>query len=177
MPIPIQPLPEERALLLLVEPNAPASVKAQFTPRTLAHLMDLFVVQGFSLYTAKLGSLTLLSGHMAEIRDSGKLASGIFREAFHYGSGQVFFVCFALFSLLYFVGMPLVTGRTFGLGVFGLKLENQAGTKPTMKQLLTRLAAYLTCFASLGILFAVGLRRRDGRFLHDQISDTSVVRA
>lgn len=177
MPIPIQPLPEERALLRLVESNAPARPKAQFTSRTLAHLMDLCVVQGFSLYSAKLGSLALVSGHMKEIQDSGKFAGGIFREAFQYGNWQVFFACLTLFSFLYFVGMPYVLGRTFGLGVFGLKLENAAGTNPTMKQLITRLATYAASFASLGLLFVVGLRRRDGRFLHDQISETRIVKA
>lgn len=168
----------QRTELRLVDGIAPsAKRKSYLYPRTIAHCLDLFVVQGFSLYAAKVSTLALLSGHMGEIQNTGKLAGGIFRELFQFGNSQIFFACFSLITLLYFVGMPLICGRTFGLGIFGLKLETDAGNKPDFRSLAIRLGAYVVSWTSLGLIFAVGLRRRDGLFLHDQWSGTKVVKS
>jgi hypothetical protein len=185
MPIPIQHLeeviPARRSHLRLVGSADVTQVATKprsfLYPRTLACCIDLFVVQGFSLYSAKLSTLALLSGHMNDIKDSGKLAGGIFRELFAFGNSQIFFACFAAFAFVYFIGMPFLCGRTFGLGVFGLKIANEENENPDIGALALRLVGLLGSFATMGLIFTVGLRRRDGRFLHDQWSKTKIVKA
>ncbi len=181
MPIPNfseeRPQESQRMALQLVPSIGARKPKAYFYPRAVAHCLDLFVVQGFSLYASKFATLALLSGHMEAIQDTGRLAGGIFREALNFGNSQVFVACFGLFTLIYFVGMPHVFGRTLGLGIFGLKLENEQGGRPDFGALTVRLATYVFSWVSLGLVFAVGLRRRDGRFLHDQWSGTRITKA
>jgi uncharacterized RDD family membrane protein YckC len=183
MPIPIyreelEPRPTQALRLVTELPPATERPAAAFLyPRTLAHCFDVAVVQGFSAYAAKFLSLALISGHMGEIQDTGKLASGIFADTLAYGNSQVFLASFIAISVLYFIGMPLLVGRTFGLGIFGLKVENERGEKPSFSEAATRFGVLAASFLSLGLLFAVGLRRRDGRFLHDQVSGTKVVKS
>jgi uncharacterized RDD family membrane protein YckC len=163
--------------LQLVETRADHQANQRWImPRVLAHGVDACVLSGFSVYVAKIFSVVLISFHGRAIAASGKVAASVFQQAFDYSSSQLFAACFASFSMLYFVGLPLMFGRTPGQAVFGLRIVGAEGAAPTLRQLVLRLGGLACAYGSAGILCLSGLRGREGRFVHDSLSGTIVVK-
>lgn len=179
MPIPVYQ-PEEisgqaRAELHLAE-AAPAARGSLLYPRAIAHFLDLCVVGGFSLWSAKVFSVLMLSLHGAAINSTGKMAGAVFREAFAYSSGQLFAASFAALSLAYFIGLPLVWHRTPGQALLGLRLHSDDGKALSASRLAFRMGGCALAWGTGGLLCVLGLRKRDGRFFHDMLSGTRVTR-
>lgn len=152
----------------------PARARLLYPARAVAHLMDMALLIGCSLYVAKLFTLVVVALHLNSIRGTGRLAGGLFREAFVAGQGQFFAATFVVFSLLYFVMMPMRTGKTFGLGIVGLCLRGEDGAHPTLKPLVSRYGWCVMAYLSGGLLILAGLRSREGRLLQDHMSRTHV---
>lgn len=180
MPIPAlqneEGVAEGRALLRLVDSRTAQARGSLVYPRVFSHSVDACVLTGFSVYVAKLFSVLLVALHGTAIAGTGKVASSVFQHAFAYSSTQLFAAGFASFSVLYFVGLPLVFGRTPGQAVFGLRIIGRDGSPPTLRQLVLRLGGMACAYGSAGILCLSGLRGREGRFIHDSMSDSTVVK-
>jgi hypothetical protein len=180
MPIPFSPIGESREPRpLQLVPNVGNSPEpaAPFYPRALAHFVDYCVVHGTSLYSAKFFSVLLLSFHARAFDRTDRFAGAIFREAFESSSAQLLAASFASIALLYFVALPLVTGRTLGLGLLGLRIRDASGGMPSWRQLAYRLLGCLVGYATFGAVCLIGLRHRDGKFLQDSWSETSITRS
>lgn len=179
MPIPLlQPeehLSAERSHLRLAEP-APVTRGSLLYPRAIAHLVDMCVVAGFSLWSAKLFSVLLLSAHGRAIASTGKMAGSVFREAFAHSHVQLFAASFAAISVIYFIGLPLVWARTPGQGLLGLRIQSDDGSSLSASRLAFRMAGCAMAWGTAGFLCVLGLRKRDGRFFHDMLSGTRVTR-
>lgn len=167
---------EGRARLHVVGSLAEAPRGDLLYPRALAHLVDACVLAGFSIYTAKIFSVLLVSLYGGPINATGKVATSVFRHAFAYSSSQLFAASFASLSILYFVALPLIFGRTPGQAVLGLRVTGESGEAPTMRQLVLRLGGVAFNYGSGGILCILGLRKRDGQFVHDIVSGSKVIR-
>lgn len=179
MPIPLlQPedLPSpDRSYLRLAEP-AGVPRGSLLYPRAVAHLVDMCVVSGFSLWSAKIFSVLLLSAHGRAIASTGKMAGSVFREAFAYSNLQLFAASFATLSVIYFVGLPLIWARTPGQGLLGLRVQSDDGNPLTASRLAFRMGGCALAWGTGGVLCVFGLRKRDGRFFHDMVSGTRVTR-
>jgi hypothetical protein len=176
MPIPLmqtEEAPERRVALRLVSDAAPAA-RPYLYPRALAHFVDFCVVDGLSLYFAKVFSVLLVSLHSTAIAGSGRVAGPLFREAFAYSNAQLFAASLTAISVLYFVALPYATGRTLGLGLLGLRIRAGDSQPPSVRQLAWRLLGCLLTYATFGALCVVGFRKHDGRFLQDLLSGTRV---
>jgi uncharacterized RDD family membrane protein YckC len=147
-----------------------------FYPRALAHLLDLAVVGGFSVPLAKIASVFVVFAHLHAHRLAEKASETALFEAFDYANSFLGGASFAALAVVYFVGLPHLSGRTLGLGIFGLRIESETGGHPEFAQLGTRFLACALNFLSGGLLCVVGLRSRDGRFLQDSWSRSRVVR-
>jgi len=181
MPIPVmqQDLssPEPRSIPRLVQVSAAVAIhKPAIYSRILAHIVDGCVLAGFSVYIAKIFSVLLIAFHGNAINSSGSIAAGLFRQAFNHSSSHLFAASFAATSVLYFIGLPLIFGRTPGQGIFGLRTLGDQGEAPTLRNLSYRLAAIAFTYCTAGLICVVGLRQRDGRFFHDIVSGSSVFR-
>lgn len=177
MPIPLlQPeASPERSHLRLADP-APALRGSLLYPRAIAHFVDMCVVAGFSLWSAKIFSVLLLSAHGRAIASTGKMAGSVFREAFSQSHVQLFAASFAALSVVYFVGLPLVWSRTPGQGLLGLRVTSDDGNPLTASRLAFRMGGCALAWGTAGFLCVLGLRKRDGRFFHDMLSGTRVTR-
>ena len=180
MPIPILQLDEQaakkRAGLRLAESSAASSRGSIVYPRMFAHMVDACVLTGFSVYVAKIFSVVLIALHGGSIAATGKIASSVFQRAFEYSSSQLFAASFASFSVLYFVALPLVFGRTPGHAVFGLRITDGNGGLPSLRQLVLRLGGLACAYGSGGLLCIAGLRGREARLIQDIVSDTKMIR-
>lgn len=174
MPFPLEELSPPRSELRVVVPPAAARATSALVPRVLAHLLDLALVQGVSLYCAKFFAVALISFHAGAIGGSGRRATPLFLEAYETSRTQLFAAAFAAIAVAYFVGMPMVTGRTFGMGLFGLRVRGATGEPASMRQLLFRFLGCALTYATGGLLAVTGLRHRDGKFFQDQWSGTCV---
>jgi hypothetical protein len=181
MPIPLlippqeDPHRSEKPSLHLVKSQA-AWNSAALAPRAIAHVIDWMLVVGFSLYVSKLLSLVMVKMLMPEIQQSGKFAGKLFVDAMSYGESQIKFATILFFSLLYFVGFPLWRGKTVGLGLLGLKIEDQEGKTPSAKALGIRYIGCLLIYASAGALLFQWFRGADRPIVHDSLSNTRVVK-
>jgi uncharacterized RDD family membrane protein YckC len=180
MPFPVIPLESSEsaprgALQLVRSPQAAPRARYVYA-RALAHFVDLLVVEGMSLYVAKFFSLVFVAMHGRAISGSGRHAIPLFHEAYDYSSAQLLAASFAAIALLYFVGFPLVAGRTPGLGLLGLRIHAENGQAITLRQLSLRMLGCGFAYATFGLAVIAGYRRRDGKFLQDSMSETSVVR-
>jgi hypothetical protein len=140
--------------------------------RLIAHVVDGCVLTGFSLYSAKVSSILLISFYGGAINATEKAAAGVFRHAFDYSAAQLFAASLSIFSVLYFVGLPLVFARTPGQAMLGLRMLGEVSPRA----LAMRLFGLALNYASGGLLCLVGLRQRDGRFLQDILSRSIVVK-
>ncbi len=166
---------EKQVTLRLVGPLAVPQANFLLYPRALAHFVDVCIVQGFSLYSAKFFTVILLGFHAGAITASGKSAGPAFRHIFTYASTELFAASFAALAIVYFVALPMVMGRTLGLGLFGMRIAGTSGENPDMRQLVLRLLGCALNYASFGLLCLGGLRKRSGVFLHDELSGSRVV--
>jgi hypothetical protein len=184
MPIPhidveIPALKNQRPALRLVSPpkivDSRARTNPLWYPRFLAHLIDLTVVAGFSIYFTKVSALFVLSFHMKQIKATGKTAGGLFLESFAYGQMMLGLAVFSAVALMVFVALPSRTGLTPGLGALGLRLEAQDGRRPGVPALAMRLVACGFGYLTGGVMTLATLRGLEGSFLQDRLSQTRVV--
>ena len=178
MPIPFTPSLESQkehgpGLRLLPKPNRGSQPSLIFA-RLTAHFMDISVVFGFSAYLAKFFTFIAISFHRAAISGSGRSAGVAFEAAYQYASANFLAASFALISIAYLVGLPMIFGRTLGMGLLGIRVFSEDGSAPTLRQMLLRLLGCAFAYASFGILCLIGLRQRDGRFFQDILSRTRV---
>ena len=181
MPIPYvaqEVSPPERPRLRLV-PQAEGNERSDplWYPRLFAHLIDMAAVAGFGIYFTKILALLLVSFHMREIKATGKTAGGLFLETFSYGQMVLALVTLSSVALAYFVLLPFVAGKTFGMGAFGLRVESDSGEAPSLSALALRFVACGFGYATAGLMLLATLRGREGSFLQDRISRTRVVRS
>lgn len=140
---------------------------ASFSARTLAHLVDLGIVQGFSLHAAKLCGFIFLS-----LQPGLDPAGAEF--LWEFSAGLFVLGSFFSFSLVYFVALPLFTKRTLGMGLFGLKLKKtNEESELEMADLLSRFFWCLLYYASLGSLLFFQ-KNKKSLFLQDEKSGTFV---
>lgn len=178
MPIPLLQTEEEaerrRSELCLVPATAVSVRAAPLHARAVAHFVDICIVQGFSLYGSKLASLVLVSLHARAAGGSAGPAAPLLKAAFAYSSAQMLAAAFASLSVLYFIALPLASGRTFGMALLGLRIRSDEGAGLTVRQLAFRLGGCALAYATGGLLCLVGLRQQDGRFFHDVLSGSRV---
>lgn len=144
--------------------------------RALAHMLDAIIVQGFSLYLAQVCSLGFgwLLRHEYGLRD--KAAHAMIDAMMDYASFAIWAAAFVLLSFTYTVTLMHLKGRTLGKALFGLRVKNTEGGRPTIEQSIRRYASYAFSYASLGIPFVLTCLLRKGRSYHDTWSDTFVTR-
>lgn len=148
-----------------------------YGPRFLAHGVDALVVLGAAQFLANAFALLLLAAHASGIRGAGSGAAPLMREAFWAAQGQLFPACVALLSLLYFVALPLVAGKTLGLGLVGLEYRTEAGERPDHHAMAQRFFCLVLVYATGGMLALAGLRSRRGWLIQDYWSRVRVVPA
>jgi hypothetical protein len=181
MPIPLlippqeDPHRSEKPSLQLVKTQAVWN-SAALAPRAIAHAIDWMVVIGFSFYFSKLLSLALVKLLMPEIEQSGKFAGKLFVDTMSYGESQIKIAAILFFSFLYFVGFPIWKGKTLGLGLLGLRIEDQEGKIPSVKSLGIRYLGCLLIYASAGSLLFQWFRGADRPIVQDSLSNTRVVK-
>ncbi|MCO5141954.1 MAG: RDD family protein [Oligoflexia bacterium] len=144
--------------------------------RGLAHIVDVSIVYGFSTFLAKgimMGFMALHLNGSVELSMDNQL---FWSEAMQYGYQQIVIGSFTSLIMLYFIGMPYFFGRTFGLGLFGLRVCDAKGDEANLSALLSRFSMCLFSYMAFGIPFFMGLSRRDGQYFHDRISETFVTR-
>lgn len=156
---------------------APAPHELFLSARLLAHLVDLFVVQGVALFTSRLLTMAFLSAYQQEIRSFGQGADSLLADVFAHGSAQLYAGSFSLVTVLYFVAVPAVCGRTLGLGLVGLKIVSDDGAHPSPFASAWRLSGCGLAYLTAGAVNLTGLRRRRGALVQDQLSGTKVVRS
>jgi uncharacterized RDD family membrane protein YckC len=127
--------------------------------RAVSGVVDIGVIIG--LYTLGVAGLDVLTRVLFGV-DLGR-------------GGPWGVVALALWAFLYiFIGL-LITGRTIGKAVTGLRVIRADGTAPTARVVLVRTLALPLSL----VLFGIGLLlipvRRDHRALHDLIAGTAVV--
>lgn len=174
MPIPsMQP---EFALMVVPTPAPAVPAKADFPSRAVAHIIDFCLVAGLSSYLSILTFVLLAIPRMDEFSSFGRRAHVAFAATYATAGAQLFAGSFAFLSVAFLVAVPLVSGKTPGMGLLGLRLRREAGGALTARALLARLAgSYFTYFA-LGIPCAIAFLREDGKLFQDRLSGTSVVR-
>jgi uncharacterized RDD family membrane protein YckC len=84
-------------------------------------------------------------------------------------------VALALWAFLYIFTGLLITGRTIGKGLTGLRVVRSDGTAPTARVVFVRTIALPLSLVLFGIGFLLIPVRRDHRALHDLIAGTAVV--
>ncbi|MGE3260820.1 MAG: RDD family protein [Bacteriovoracia bacterium] len=179
MPIPYY-IPEASAPetgLRLLAPPAPAPERASLhiTARLMAHALDLAVVLGASAYAAKFFAVVFVAIYRTEFQTASSAA--VFFEAFDYANGQLVGACAGFFSILYFVALPAWLGRTFGMGLFGLKIVDREGRVPSVEALARRLLGFTLVYVSGGSLLLSSLRSRKSALPQDNFSATFVRKA
>jgi hypothetical protein len=171
-----QPSYARPTLRIVGAASAAARGAASFYPRALAYFVDLCVVAGFSMPIAKAASAVVVAVHLRAADLGEKASASAFSRGFNYANSYLLGASFAALAAVYFVGLPLVFGRTFGMGIFGLRIECESGGVPSPRQLVARMGGCALNFASGGLFCLGGLREREGRFLQDKISQTVVVK-
>jgi uncharacterized RDD family membrane protein YckC len=161
-------------LLLVVLPEAvtvpKAAVKTKdvtFSNRAFAHMVDMTIIHGTSVYTAKGGALGFLAllQNMYGLKGSGNAV--MLAQLFSYSYWSIWAASLGLGSLCYFVISTHKLGKTFGQAFFELKVVDANGQAPTFAVSLKRYFFGIVCYASGGIFFHLSL--------HDKWTDTKVV--
>jgi uncharacterized RDD family membrane protein YckC len=85
-------------------------------------------------------------------------------------------VFFAVLSFLYFTVSTALTGRTFGLRLFSLRIvDARTGLIPTGKQSAGRALVYLGTILTLGLASLYMFLDRDKQTAHDRLTRTTVI--
>jgi hypothetical protein len=163
-------LPTQPQLLLL--PHLVSQPSASARTRLAAHLIDLGIVQGFSAAFAKLLAYSIVAFFASEIADAGPSADSLFFDAMDYSYGMLFSGSFVFLSIVYFIGLPCFTGKTFGLGLLGLKIQPRNRAADHIDFHLRRYVGCALVYMSCGILLLAG--SQSGLF-QDSFSNTEIV--
>lgn len=159
------------------EPLAKPNILLHAAERMVSHAVDVALVMGLSFYASKIIALGFLSIYSAQFTGMGKSAGPAFAAVYEYANGQLLGACAAFFGVLYFVGLPVLKGRTLGQGLLGLKIVDQDGNIPSMPALAKRFLGCLLVYASGGLLLLSGLRNRASRLPQDSLSESFVIKA
>jgi uncharacterized RDD family membrane protein YckC len=175
MPIPMLVPPQESPensfqLVVYANPTAVASV----VPRAAAYFFDFSLVAGMSLYLAKVFSLLMISAHLGQVHLEGRGAGRLFKHAFSQGQWQLSFGMFLLLYGAYFVFLPKLSGKTLGMGLFGLRIENHFGLSPSLRALFLRQIGCFFQIASGGLMLLPLLKGPRRILLQDAVSGTCV---
>lgn len=85
-------------------------------------------------------------------------------------------VVFSVMSFLYFTISTALTGRTFGMRLFSLRIvDARTGLFPTGKQSAGRALVYLGTILTLGLASLYVLIDRDKQTAHDRLTRTTVI--
>ena len=80
-----------------------------------------------------------------------------------------------VWAFLYFAYPLAVSGRTFGMAVFGLRAVRRDGSDLDARHAVIRVIAFPLSFLLFGFGFLLILLRRDRRALQDLIAKTAIV--
>jgi uncharacterized RDD family membrane protein YckC len=106
------------------------------------------------------------------------LVSSISGQSFAFSQVQIFsIVAIVAWSFVYFAWPLAMSGRTFGMLLFGLRAVRTDGTRLDGRHAVLRVLAFPLSFLAFGLGFLLILLRRDRRALHDLLAKTSVVYA
>jgi hypothetical protein len=144
-------------------------------PRALAYGFDLLLLGGVSIHIAKIFSLLAVSLYMPAIHETGKMANRLFREAFSLGQFRIGLCVFALLYMAYFACLPRLSGKTLGMGLFGLRLESHFGALPLFRGLMLRQLGCFLQFFTGGMMLLPLLKGTSQPLLQDRLSATRVV--
>ena len=168
---PTEPTPKPRRMIAENDPalnyldSVPTSlrvdvVKYRHAPayaRILGAIIDLIVVAAFCSPFAALVQLT--NGDWRDPRVIATVA-----------------ILFAVMSFLYFTISTALTGRTWGLRLFSLRVvDARTGLIPTGKQSAGRALVYLGTILTLGLAALYFLIDRDKQTAHDRLTRTTVI--
>jgi uncharacterized RDD family membrane protein YckC len=174
MPIPSM-LPEASTAPLLVIKPPLALLAASPQSRAFAHAIDLGCVVGLSYYTSTLLTVILLAPRNSEFAAFGKKAPEVFQEVYDLSSSLLFAASLAILAVTVLVAIPLINGKTPGMGLLGLRVRANNGLALAPSTMFLRLAGCIFTLAAAGIPLLIGLARRDGAFFQDRLSASSVV--
>jgi hypothetical protein len=174
VPIPLM-IPETHALTVVNRPAAFVPVPAPALRRNFAYSIDFCLVAGCASYSSIFFSLLLLSAKSGAISSLGKGAEAAFRDAYELAGAQLFAGSFVFFSVMFWVAIPLVAGKTFGMGLCGLRLEAKHEGRITTRQLLRRLSGCWLNYLTFGAVSLPDFVQGSGLYFQDRISDTRVV--
>ncbi len=90
-------------------------------------------------------------------------------------SGPVAVAALVGWSFAYMFGSLVITGRTVGMGLAGIRVVSAEGSAPSARALFVRTLVYPLSAVVFGIGFLLIVVQRDHRALHDLIAGTSVV--
>ena len=106
------------------------------------------------------------------------LVSSISGDSFTFSQVPVLSItAIVIWSFVYCAWPLAMSGRTFGMLVFGLRAVRTDGTRIDGRHAVVRVLAFPLSFLLFGVGFLLILLRRDRRALHDLIAKTSVVYA
>jgi uncharacterized RDD family membrane protein YckC len=106
------------------------------------------------------------------------LVSSISGETFTFSQLPILsIVAVAVWAFVYCAWPLAMSGRTFGMLLFGLRAVRTDGTRLDGRHAVLRVLAFPLSFLLFGVGFLLILLRRDRRALHDLIARTSVVYA
>jgi uncharacterized RDD family membrane protein YckC len=166
-----QPTPKPRRMIAENDPalnyldSVPTSlrvevVKYRHAPayaRILGAVIDLIVVAAFC---SPFAALVQLSN--GDWRDPRVIATAA--------------ILFTVMSFLYFTISTALTGRTWGLRLFSLRVvDARTGLIPTGKQSAGRALVYLGTILTLGLAALYFLIDRDKQTAHDRLTRTTVI--
>jgi len=166
-----RPKPKPRRLIVENDPalnyldSVPTSVRVEVVKyhhasafaRVLGALVDLMVV---ALLCAPFAALV-------------ELTNGNWRDLKVAVTGAA---VFSVMSFLYFTISTALTGRTFGMRLFSLRIvDARTGLIPTGKQSAGRALVYLGTILTLGLASLYVLIDRDKQTAHDRLTRTTVI--
>ena len=106
------------------------------------------------------------------------LVSSISGQSFTFSQVPIFsIVAIVAWSFVYCAWPLTMSGRTFGMLLFGLRAVRTDGTRLDGRHAVLRVVAFPLSFLLFGVGFLLILLRRDRRALHDLLAQTSVVYA
>lgn len=169
-------LPSREPLLLLThqpEPKTPLQLRL----RMLAHFFDWGVVFGIGNGLASFftfGFLALLSPQIEAV--GSEAGENLFSDVFDYAQPALLAGSLVFVSILYFVVLPALTGKTLGLGMMGLKIKSQNGADADLESLMKRFVGCSLLYATGGMWLLDSFRRSAHGLPHDRYSQTKVVK-